>query len=250
FVDFDVFDRGHDARALPIVSSRGCIWSCNFCSEKNLYKKFRHHSPAYVTGHIKHLVKKHNVHTFIFCDSLINYSNGWLSEFCELLLKEELAIQWEAQMRVDGAFPLELGRLMKKSGCYNLFVGLESACDKTLRSMQKGFTVKNALDFFITLADAGLQFEISLILGYPGETHQDFEETIEFIKKNKRSIPKIAQANQFVDYNNECGDVSLPAEDAQKKIQRFCAMLAEEKISYTRRYIGNLMYPHCAKGAR
>ncbi|MDD5584542.1 MAG: radical SAM protein [Candidatus Omnitrophica bacterium] len=241
FLDFDAVKLKSYSAAIPLLSSRGCIFNCAFCSEKKLYKKFRHHSGAYLVDEMQYLKNKYNSDTFVFCDSMINYDNTWLDDFCTRLIKTGLNIKWEAQMRVDEKFSPELAGIMKKSGCYNLFVGLESASDKVLRSMHKGFTAAHALDFFAKLENAALQFEVSLIFGYPGETQQDFRETLNFIVQNKKRIPKIAQANAFVDYM-DVFDAKFPSEEAEKRIKIFLKTLQEEKIKYTRSFIGNLVY--------
>jgi radical SAM superfamily enzyme YgiQ (UPF0313 family) len=190
---------------------------------------------------IKQLKNKYKTNDFVFCDSLINYNNAWLSEFCSLVIENKLNIKWQAQMRVDKSFSLELGKLMEKSGCYNLFIGLESASDNVLAAMNKGFTQKIALSFLEKLKQAGLQFEISLIFGYPTETEKDFKETFDFIVKNKKTIPKIAQANPFVDYLGNFND-TYPVNEAKSRILEFLRILELEKIRYTKSFINNLIY--------
>ena len=242
FLDFSCLDMKSYSNAIPLLSSRGCRFSCNFCSERKLYKKFRQHSPRYICDLIKCLTEKHKINTFVFCDSLINYSNQWLEEFCLGLLKSKLKIKWEAQMRVDEKFDKNLGKLMKNSGCYNLFVGLESASANTLKNMNKGFSPKAALSFFKTLSESDLQFEVSLIFGYPGESETDFKETLDFIIQNKKIIPKIAQANPFVDYMGNFPDGTFPDVSSNERIKLFLRAIEAEKIKYTKNFINNLVY--------
>jgi radical SAM superfamily enzyme YgiQ (UPF0313 family) len=241
FLDFKPLGPTLYSAVIPLFSSRGCNYNCNFCSEKKLYKKFRHHSARYMLEQIKHLKNKYKINNFVFCDSMINYSNAWLTELCSLVIKNKLNINWEAQMRIDKKFSVELGKLMKESGCYNLFIGLESASDNILGDMNKGFNRGNAAEFFKKLNKAGLQFEISLIFGYPGEEEKDFKETIDFIIKNKKLIPKIAQANPFVDYLGNLGN-TYPSEEAKLRILKFLRILELEKIPYTKSFINNLIY--------
>jgi len=241
FLDFSCLNTEYYSKTIPLLSSRGCKFGCNFCSERQLYKKIRQHSPAYVCDLIKFLIEKHKINTFVFSDSLINYSNAWLEEFCTLVLKNKLVVKWEAQMRVDGNFDQNLGRLMKNSGCYNLFIGLESASPITLRNMNKGFNPDTALEFLKKLKHAGLHFEISLIFGYPGETEADFNSTLNFVLKNKSIIPKIAQANPFIDYASESDD-DFPSHQAIARIEKFVRTLDAEKIKYTKSFINNLVY--------
>ncbi len=241
FVEFNSFNIKMYSFSLPLISSRGCIRKCNFCTERLLYKKFRQHSPQYIVEQIKYLIKKHNVSNFVFQDSLINANLKWLEEFSRLIIKNKLNIKWEAQAIIRDDFSCELAELMKKSGCFNLFIGLESASDKILQDMNKGFTQKQALDFFKALKRGKLHFEISIIVDYPGETEKNFEETVNFIVKNKSIIPKIAQINPYIDYFTRN---YTPQAFALQKVNRLVKILEKEKIPYTKSFINNLIYNH------
>lgn len=242
FYDFEGLDIKNYSPQLPLLSSRGCPYKCNFCSEKLLSKTFRHHSPEYMLEQIKYLKSKYLANAFVFCDSLINYKNSWLAKFCELLIKNNLNIKWEAQIRIEKNFPLELAHRLKQSGCFNLFIGLESASNKVLNNMNKGFDSQTALKFFKTLKAAQLHFEISLIFGYPKEGKKEFKETLTFIVKNKNIIPKIAQANPFTDYLNNFASKEISPLKSKEKIETFLDTLRSENIRYTKSFIGNLLY--------
>ena len=239
FLDFKGFDLNHYAKTLPLLSSRGCIGKCNFCTEKLLYKDFRQHSPSYMLEQIEMLNKLHGVFNFTFQDSLINADLRWLQKFCNLVIKKRLKINWEAQAIVRGDFNAELAKLLEKSGCFNLFIGLESASDKVLKNMNKNFTRETAYTFFNNLKKGGLHFEVSLIFGYPGEKEKEFNQTIDFIIKNKKIIPKIAQVNPFVDYFSPDSKVS---HKTIEKVNKFINIAKKEKIPYTKSFINNLVY--------
>ncbi|HPG30428.1 MAG TPA: radical SAM protein [bacterium] len=204
FPRFDLFNLKlyKTVHCLPLLMSRGCINKCSFCSEKNLYSniKYRMHSPEYMIGQIDFFIKKYGIARFIFQDSLINGDLNKLEKFCELLLSKNLNVKWEAQVYIRKDMDLRLMTLMKKSGCYNMFVGLESGSNQILKAMNKRFDCETASEFFLKCKKADLFFEISLILGYPGETMQTINETINFLKLNSKSIPKIAQINPYIFY--------------------------------------------------
>lgn len=242
FYDFQPLDINLYSNYLPLFSSRGCPFRCKFCTENKLSVTYRQHSALYMVEQIKYLQRKYNVNNFVFCNSLINYSENWLKEFCLLLIKNHLRINWEAQARITENFSLPTAKLMKKSGCYNLFIGLESGSDKVLKKMNKGFTTIMAQKFLETLHKANINFEISLIFGYPGESQKEFSETINFIIKNKKNISKVAQVNPFIDYYQPDSKKNRPKAEISKRIEKFLNIIRSENIKYTKSFINNLVY--------
>lgn len=160
-------DRYQRKRALPIIGSRGCIRRCTFCSERLLVKGYTKRSPEKIISEIRYHKKINATKWFTFHDSLINGDLRHLERLCDLLAEED--IKWDAQAIIRDDMSEGLLEKMKNSGCFNLFIGLESGSDKILRLMQKGFTTKDAMDFFKKCKSVGLHFEISLIVNYPGE---------------------------------------------------------------------------------
>jgi radical SAM superfamily enzyme YgiQ (UPF0313 family) len=134
-------------------------------------------------------------------------------------------------------------RKMKSSGCVNLFVGLESGSDGVLGKMKKGFTVYEALCFFHRLRQAGLQYEVSLIAHYPGETEGEFLQTLEFLRNNPDAVNKIAQVSLFKKYPGSETEIPVGYNDTEglAKIGRIMDALKECGIPYTPSYINNLI---------
>jgi radical SAM superfamily enzyme YgiQ (UPF0313 family) len=240
-LDFDQYDIPLYSPTLPLYSSRGCIRNCTFCTERLLFSKFRQHSPLYMVEQIELLMRKYNLSSFSFQDSLINASPHWLEEFCRLLLNKNIKIKWEAQAAIRSDFKQPLAQVIKDSGCYNLFIGLESASDKILKSMNKGFTQEQAINFLTTLTRVGLNHEISLIVGFPGEESKDFQETLTWIKTHKKIVNKIAQVNPYLDYLS--GEISAQEADLEK-VTTILNTIRRERIPYTKSFINNLTYDH------
>jgi len=197
---------------------------------------------------IQHLVARYHISTFSFQDSLLDYNRSWLEDFCSLLIKKNIRIQWEAQMRVRRDFSPALAHLVKRSGCFGIFVGLESGSDKVLQAMNKGFTAEDASAFFRTLTSAHLYFEISMILGYPDETEEEYDQTVDFILKNRKHIPKVAQVNPFVLYapsriaEQYAPDAYHENGIGNKRVRAFCRVLKRHKIRHAEAFLNNLAY--------
>jgi len=246
FLNFEGFDLSLYKPILPLLTSRGCIKRCKFCSEWTLYRKFRQHSAGYMAEQIEKLLKLHKINQFSFQDSLINANLAWLEDFCTKVIKEKLHIKWEAQIIIRQDMDTHLFKLMKEAGCINLFIGLESASDKVLQNMDKGFAVKDAKRVFTNLKNAGLMFEVSIVVGYPRESKEDLKKTIDFLKENKNIIPKIAQVSGFIPYknsiifkekNNGLADIEI-----NRRLRKITNFIEKEKIPHKKAFIDNLRY--------
>lgn len=239
-------------KALPILTSKGCTNRCSFCSERLLYHGYRFRNPAKVVEEIEYQMEKYQTKWFTFYDSLINSRLKELNCLCDLLMKKKLRIKWDAQAIIRADMPEELLDKMKEAGCFNLFIGLESGSDNILRRMNKSFTTREASVFFRKCFHKGVHFEISLIVGFPGENEREFEETIHFIKSNKDFIPKIAQVNPYIPYQGtsiyneiETGkkqEISYSIK--RQRVKKLRDLFNQEVIIYTQSYINNLTEPN------
>ena len=228
---------------LPVVASRGCINSCAFCAERLLFKGYRWRRAEEVFTEISRHYRQHGVQHFVFYDSLFNGNLQNLEKILELLLAARLPVTWEAQVYIRDDMTAELLSAMKKSGCVNLFIGLESGSDTVLKMMNKRFTAGRAAFFLQQLFDAGLHYEISLILNYPGEGEAEFLETVEFIRQHRHLIKKIAQVNAFRPYP---GTAIVPVPGyhpgtGRGRIEKLLEVFKDEGIPYTASYIDNLV---------
>ncbi len=230
--------------ALPISFSRGCIRKCNFCSERLLYKGYRNRAVENLIAEIEFHKENNNIKYFVFFDSLINANLKLLEKFCDLIIDRFGSINWEAQIAVRNDMPQDLLRKMKASGCYNLFVGLESGSDNILTKMNKGFTTDDAKNFFIQLKQANLFFGVSIIVGFPEESEADFKDSLDFIVANKELIPKIEQVNPFTYYDGTLTDKSWDYKQTNvgmKRMDLFLEVIKKEGFKYTNAFIGNLI---------
>lgn len=230
--------------SIAIQFSRGCIKKCNFCSERLLYKGFRTRDISDIIEEIRFHKEQNQIKYFIFFDSMLNADLVKLNNLCNAIISNFGCINWEAQMAVRSDMNKSLLDKVKESGCYNLFIGLESGSDTTLKRMNKGYTTTQAVDFFKKLNKAGISFGISMIVGYPGETDAEFEQTLDFIRDNKAIIPKIEQINPFTYYDGTNTD---PKEDYKcnplsiKRMNRIIEEIKKNKYKYTKAFLGNLI---------
>ncbi|MDD5634920.1 MAG: B12-binding domain-containing radical SAM protein [Candidatus Omnitrophica bacterium] len=242
YSDFDV-EKYPRQKAVSILCSRGCIKKCAFCAEKLLYKKFKTYPVENIIREIAEY-RKRGIERFVFHDSLINGDLEALERLCDAIVENFSSVNWEAQIAIRPDMPDKIFQKIKESGCYHLFVGLESGSDRTLERMKKGFTCRDALKFFEKLDQNGLSFGVSVITGFPGESEDDFRQSLDFIIGNKRIIRKIEQVNPFVYYEG----IDLPEEydyrfqaGSVKRAHLFIEKIREHGFKFTNAFMMNLV---------
>ncbi|RJP58078.1 MAG: radical SAM protein [Candidatus Auribacter fodinae] len=233
--------------ALPVWMSRGCIRRCAFCAEHTLTDSFRMKNPRTVVDELQHFYFHDGISHFVFYDSLINGDLQIFEEFLDRMVQSALPIKWEGQVLIRRDMPSRLFVKMKQAGCYNMFIGLESGSNRILKLMRKGFTTEDATRFFQYAYNAGLHFEVSMILGFPGEQEDDFRTTIRFFQDNALIIPKLAQANPYIELeaspifreNGIRGRIP-PSQVVRQWITELVETCRQNNIAVTPAYINNL----------
>lgn len=174
---------------LPIILSRGCNHgACTFCDVMFRWGKVRFRRAIDVFNEIKYHMDRNKAFRFYFNDSCINGNIPLLNDFLDLVIETNLKIEIDALMRVRKDMDIDLCKKMKNAGFWRLEYGIETGSDKVLRKMRKGYTVKEAERVMRITHEAGIMVAINIIVGFPGETEDDFKETLDFLIRNKSSI--------------------------------------------------------------
>jgi radical SAM superfamily enzyme YgiQ (UPF0313 family) len=186
-IDFDKYKMAkppeyfEKKKKAPVVSSRGCVNDCNFCSTTQFWsRRWRSRSPKNVVDEIEWLIKDYNISFFTFFDDIFTVNKERVIEICKEILNRELKINWYAETRVD-SISTEMLEWMKKAGCFMLQFGVESGSEKILENMNKRITREQIINAFKMAKEVGLQREVLLMVGYPGETDKTLNETKELI---------------------------------------------------------------------
>jgi len=168
---------------LPISTSRGCPYGCNFCSRmfgrKRIYRS--------VDSTIEEMwrnVKDFGAEAICFLDETFVASKKFSEELFLRMIDEGLhkKIKWSCETTVHLDDP-QYYKLMKEAGCYYIFYGFESANEEMLKRIGKGVKHKSQIVKAVTAASsAGICCVGSFILGLPGETEETVMESIELSK--------------------------------------------------------------------
>lgn len=167
----------------PLLTTRGCPYQCTFCSASKIHgRKLRMKSLDKIFEEMDYLIREHGARGFFIQDSSFLISRKYVVKFCERLIKGKYDLSWMCNARVD-QIDEELAALMKKAGCWQIVFGVESANESSLKLMKKNQTPAQAVRAVNAVKKAGIQVYASYILGFPGETSREVENTIDFARK-------------------------------------------------------------------
>jgi hypothetical protein len=193
FSDFKLTDYKHFE--LPIMMSRGCVATCTFCTEFVTWKSYKVRGAEDVFKEIVYQIAATKTTDFYFCDSLINGNHELLKQLVDLIIDNNLQIQWTAFARVDDQLSQEIFYKLKKSGCKELRFGLESGSNKILDLMNKNNNIETANKIIKFAFNAGVKVHGLFIVAFPGESRNDFFQTQKFIFKNRKYLMKASVGN-------------------------------------------------------
>ena len=165
------------------ITSRGCPFSCIFCSSSELCGRvWRARSPENVVEELKVLKSEYDVSEVEFLDDTFTLNSRRVEKICDLMIKENLNLSWSASSRVN-TITQRLADIMKKAGCHTIYLGIESGSQKILDLIQKGISVIQAEKAVQIVKRAGINALGSFIIGVPGETTKSIKKTIRFAKR-------------------------------------------------------------------
>jgi radical SAM superfamily enzyme YgiQ (UPF0313 family) len=191
--DFSDFDLDYYIH-LGAYGGRSCPLNCSFCSETVIWGKYRKKSPQQVADEFMALYETHGAQLFLMCDSLLN---PLITNLSKELLKRNIPVYWDGYLRADKQVCHTRNTLLwRRSGFYRARLGLESGSRHILNLMDKKITPAQIIRAVCSLAYAGIKTTTYWLIGYPGETEEDFQQTLDLIEALKDNIYE-ADCNPF-----------------------------------------------------
>jgi len=165
-----------------LETSRGCVQTCRYCSKSVFGRRFRTKSPERVVEEMARMLKLGFREIHIADDNFCADSDRVL-KICDLIGKSGLDLSWApvTGVRVD-CLDRELLAAMKRSGCYRIYVGVESGDQKVLDQNQKGIELDEVRRVVRCCQELDLEIFGFFMLGLPGETEESLRETIRFAR--------------------------------------------------------------------
>ncbi len=166
-----------------IQASRGCPYDCAFCTVTHYFgNRFRYRDPADILAEIRSFPRK----LVIFLDDNLLGDPAMARPVLEGMA--ELGIRWGSQTSLRFAEDRELLKLVARSGCIGLFVGIESVTGPyALLAKSAGQT--SQAELMKRVSDAGIILETSFIFGFDDHDQSIFEKTLRFVEGCAASVP-------------------------------------------------------------
>lgn len=184
FIDRKFFN---EKKEISILTSRGCPYQCTFCAGSLVNGKIvRERSIKNIVDEIETLKIK-NIH---FIDNNFIYSKKKALEFIKELNKRKLKIKWRALIRINTINDLgkEVLQKLRKSGLYMITFGIESGCQRILNLIKKNITLKEIRKAIKLCREVGIKTKSYFMLGFPTETKEEMQETINFASELNSDI--------------------------------------------------------------
>jgi len=169
------------SRIMPILASRGCPYSCKFCSSKRMWGRlYRIRDYENVINEIKYYKEKYNITGFELHDTTFIMNKKWTIAFAKRLIEEGLLLNWNVQATRSEAIDKDVINYLFESGCKNLTLTPDSGSKKQIIDMDKKVDLKKITERIKILNRKKIILKVNLVIGFPNERHNDIWKSILF----------------------------------------------------------------------
>ena len=244
--------RGLFLSSFYILVGRGCPSQCTFCVSVEMRKtlapgkSLRCRSVKNVVDEIELLKRRYLIDAFYFIDDNFTLRRDLVSDICDELIKRKTNLIWGCSARIN-TLSEELLQKMKRSGCVQVDLGVESGSDAVLKRLKKGITVHEIKEIFKACHKIGMRTFANILINVPAETEEEINDTLKLLDQIK---PSVTSFNIFIPYlgteiygsqniNLSPDEYSLLGQPSRKLVLSPRFRLAKHDISYNKFYVVN-----------
>jgi radical SAM superfamily enzyme YgiQ (UPF0313 family) len=174
----------HGQFSANVVASRGCPYRCNWCAKPISGNKFQIRPARSVAAEIRELKEMYGVQHIWFGDDVFALNHHWVQDFANEIETMHCALPFKIQSRADLMTHTTVAAL-KRAGCAEIWMGVESGSQKILNAMDKGLRVSDVVTARSRLSDENIRACYFLQFGYPGESWEDIQQTIALVRSTR-----------------------------------------------------------------
>lgn len=180
-VDYSLFPREDFGEFVTLRTAKSCPFACAFCGFPQRAGRYTYMGMDHVERELNAIRDIGTVTTLTFIDDTFNVPKGRFKELLRMMIRNNYGFKWNSFFRSDHADE-ETIELMGQAGCEGVFLGVESGSDEMLQRMNKTARQRHYAKAIPLLKAAGIMTHANLIIGFPGETFETAQETIDFVE--------------------------------------------------------------------
>jgi anaerobic magnesium-protoporphyrin IX monomethyl ester cyclase len=177
----DAWQAAHGMFSLNLIASRGCPFQCNWCAKPIFGDNYHVRAADEVAEEIRELKQSYCATHLWFADDIFALNRHWTEQFARAMEKRRCRVPFKIQARADLLTP-DTARALRRAGCAEVWMGVESGSQKVLDAMDKGLRVEKVVAARGALHREGIKACYFLQFGYPGETWSDIQDTIALVR--------------------------------------------------------------------
>ncbi|HTL44067.1 MAG TPA: radical SAM protein [Vicinamibacterales bacterium] len=164
-----------------VETSRGCPYSCDFCvAPIHQGHKFRERSAKALVDDIERGYREFGIDFFYLWGDTVTLNVKSFTAFCDELIARNLPIQWFGNARADNLTDPAFVHRLRKAGCWMLALGIETESEDIRKNMVKRLERQKIQTAFRNMREAGIRSFAFFIFGYPGETIDTMDHTVDY----------------------------------------------------------------------
>ena len=173
--------------AAGILGSRGCPHSCSFCCIPAIGHKVRWRSAKNIVDEMVSVYDQcHGYYSFV--DDCLTLSKKHTLSFCQEILDRKLDVKWIASTRAN-TLDDEVAKALSRAGCTDLYFGVESGSERIRNEVIKKKVTDQQISKAVALCRKyKILSNLFLMVGFPGETRKEMEETVRIGSKVKADM--------------------------------------------------------------
>jgi radical SAM superfamily enzyme YgiQ (UPF0313 family) len=180
----ETWKNNHGKSSMTISTQRGCPYTCKWCSTAVYGQSYRRRPTHLVVEEMKMLKEKYNPDAIWFVDDVFTISHKWLTEFHSEIIKQNAIIPFECITRAERLND-EILQLLKEIGCFRIWIGAESGSQKIIDLMDRRVDINHVKKMIQDTNAIGIETGTFVMVGYPEETIEDIDKTIQYLKEAK-----------------------------------------------------------------
>jgi len=172
----------HGYYSMNLATSRGCPYHCNWCAKPIWGQRYHVRSPENVVSELAWLKRTYTPDHVWFVDDIFGLIPGWVEQFADLVDQHDAHLPFKSLQRADLILKGNTIEALHRAGAQRVWIGAESGSQRILDAMEKGTHVEDIYQAARRLHAADIQVGFFLQFGYPGETRQDIERTLQMVR--------------------------------------------------------------------